>query len=177
MHLKGKQRKIFITLISFIGILGLLWSISTKNGLGVRVGLVHLSVNMFKENYVNGIGYGQFLDKQLEYRTDEFAEIHPSLSKSKGDHKSRLFVTHNDFFRILAELGILGVLFIVFYLYNLFAIYKNSVFRNNKYTILTISLLMGTLIFSMFHNNFTSFVFWFIMFLPFIINKIYKPAT
>ena len=96
---------------------------------------------------------------------------------SKSDNginlKNKEIMTHNDVLTIVAELGLLGIACTVFLFYKLYIELQKLLLHNKQYFFLSISLIGSSLIFSLFHNNLTSFVFWFILFIPFIINRNY----
>ena len=83
-------------------------------------------------------------------------------------------MTHNDLLTVIAELGIIGIAFIMYVVYKLYYELKRLLLYNRKYFYISLSLIISSLTFSMFHNNLTSFVFWLIVFIPFIINRNYR---
>jgi hypothetical protein len=83
-------------------------------------------------------------------------------------------MTHNDLLTVVAELGLLGLMFLVFVFYKLYLELRKLLLHDRNYFFLSISLIGGSLIFSLLHNNLTSFVFWFVLFIPFIMNRNYK---
>jgi hypothetical protein len=153
----------------------------------VRVSLAKIAFNAYSGNLVNGIGYGQFRTQFYKYTNNEVlknSEVNTavlsydsSLSdrfiKNLGMTRNMEKMTHNDLFKIISELGSLGVAFILCYFYKLYfklgILFKNS----QEYFYISLSLLIGSLIFSLLHNNITSFVFWFILFFPFVVNRNY----
>jgi hypothetical protein len=163
----------------------------------VRFVISKIVVNILKENPINGIGYGQFKKSFTEYIDEDILKIgnneinyvylannpdsytneitFSSLSVKndviKNNPKEKM--THNDLFTVLAELGLVGFLFILFLFYKLYIELKRLLIHSRNNCFLSISLISGILIFSMFHNNLTSFIFWFIIFLPFIMNRNY----
>jgi len=145
----------------------------TKDIRSVRIGLAHVSINAFKENMINGIGYGQFRSKFHKYVDDEIIALNYPLINTRAVTKEEV-MTHSDLWKIVAELGLLGIWFLVFYFYKLYFELKKLILYNRDYFYTSISLIIGSLTFSMVHNNITSFVFWFILFLPFIMNGIYN---
>jgi O-antigen ligase len=161
-----------------------------------RIVLAKIVLNIFQEHPINGIGYGQFRTKWHHYIDEDLlisnAEIAGSFlannpnspfensiykNMSKSDKESLLgnkeIMTHNDVLTIVAELGLLGIACTVFLFYKLYIELQKLLLHNKQYFFLSISLIGSSLIFSLFHNNLTSFVFWFILFIPFIINRNY----
>jgi len=146
--------------------------INTDKGRGnIRHALGKITFHMLGENPINGIGYGQFRTKYSHYVDEEIINMNISELNIKVA-KSEELMSHNDLFQIISELGLLGLFFILFYLYHLYYMLKQLIISNKDYFYISISLLVGSLTFSMFHNNITSFVFWFILFVPFIMNKL-----
>ena len=154
-------------------------------------------VNMLNESPINGIGYGQFRTSMTNYIDEDILEIgnheinyvylanHPDTTSNaltfsspevreyiiKNNDKEKM--THNDLLTVIAELGSVGFVFTLFVFYKLYMELKRLLVHSRKYFFLSLSLIGGFLIFSMFHNNLTSFIFWFILFLPFMINRNY----
>ena len=83
-------------------------------------------------------------------------------------------MTHNDLLTVIVELGLIGLAFLLFLFYKLYLELKKLLLHNREHFFLSIGLISGSFIFSLFHNNLTSFVFWFVIFIPFIMNRNYK---
>jgi O-antigen ligase len=84
---------------------------------------------------------------------------------------TELLVTHNDFLRILVELGLFGLtVFVLWIFQQLRLIYR---FERNLLFSLS-SLLWATLIFSLSHNNINNLLFWFSIVMPSLIYKLSK---
>jgi len=156
----------------------------------VRIELAYLGFNAFKDSPINGIGYSQFRTKFINYvdetirNTSEFQMkgLIMSYDKSLSDKdlkerdlkRNMEMMTHSDFVKIYAELGLLGIVFLLLYFYKLYFELKKLFVYQQEYFYVSISLIFSSLTFSMFHNNITTFVFWFILFLPFLMNKIFQ---
>ena len=82
-------------------------------------------------------------------------------------------MTHNDLLAIVSELGAFGIAFLFYLFYRLYFEYRSLWLQDRRYFYIVQSMQVSTLVFSLFHNNLTSFVFWFILLLPFIINRNY----
>jgi len=141
----------------------------------VRIGLAQVSIKAFKENVINGIGYGQFRTNFYKYVDDDIIALNYPLINTRAVTKEEV-MTHSDLWQIVAELGLLGIGFLIFYFYKLYFELKKLIVINKDYYYISISLIIGSLTFSLVHNNITSFVFWFILFLPFIMTKIHKNS-
>lgn len=68
------------------------------------------------------------------------------------------FVTHNDYLRIAAELGILAIFLFLIYLF--IQIYKISSLKKNNLFFFTASLFFITITYSITHNNINNLMFW-----------------
>ena len=175
--------------------------ITNKNYNNTRTIIAQISLNIFKDNPINGLGYGQFRTKFRKYVTQDIFnqnnnEINDTLRGYSGDfpssvrlesmteldHKNEgLFIstekmTHNDFFTIVTELGLLGLFFLIFFFYKLYLELSRLLLHDRTYFLLSIAIIGSSLIFSVFHNNLTSFVFWFVLFIPFIMNRNYQKS-
>ena len=169
---------------------------------GTRLVLAHISMNIFKESTVNGIGYGQFRKKWRDYvdfdiinmKSDEInnalkgyegdfptavrlSSMRFDQLKDEGIYQNTEKMTHNDVLTIVTELGLLGIASVVFLFYKLYIELQKLLLHNRDYFFLSIGLIGGSLLFSLFHNNLTSFVFWFVLFIPFIMNRNYNRIT
>ena len=80
-------------------------------------------------------------------------------------------MTHNDLLTIIAELGIVGLIFLIFLIYKLYFELSQMLIYDRRNYYLSFSLITGSILFSLFHNNLTTYIFWFILFIPFIFNR------
>jgi O-antigen ligase len=155
----------------------------------VRTSTLNISINMIETKPINGIGYGQFRIKFSDYIDEDFLihdkalfqiirtydhKISDDMLKREGSYRNMELMTHNDLLTVIAELGIIGIAFIVYVFYKLYYELKRLLLYNRKYFYISLSLIISSLTFSMFHNILSSFVFWFIIFIPFIINRNYR---
>jgi len=175
--------------------------VSNQHISNVRYMITKITLNVFQENPINGIGYGQFRKKFHHYidediflmSTNEISDAFfinnpnsPLIKNSKYEAMSesdkefilshvnrREKMTHNDVLTIVADLGLLGIACTVFLFYKLYIELQKLILHNRGYFFFSIELIGGSLIFSLFHNNLTSFVFWFVLFIPFIMNRNY----
>jgi O-antigen ligase len=161
---------------------------------GTRLVISKIVLNVFSENPVNGIGYGQFRTHYYQYIDQdirdmsnyEFQHAIKSYDESLSDEELLLEgitsrhlekMTHNDFYTVIAELGLVGLAFLIFLFYKLYVELKKLLLHSRNNFFLSIGLIGGSLVFSLFHNNLTSFVFWFVLFVPFIMNRNYERTT
>ena len=146
---------------------------------GTRGVLAKISLNVFNEHPINGMGYGQFRKSFSRYVDEDIRkigniEIEKALAENTENAEK---MTHNDFLTIVAELGLIGLVFVIFLFYKLYGELKKLLLHSRNNYFLSIGLIGSSLIFSLFHNNLTSFVFWFILFVPFIMNRNYKKTS
>jgi hypothetical protein len=133
-------------------------------GLLMRFEIMDISKKIFVEHPINGIGYGQFMYLFLNYST----------AKTDLLLNMDTIVTHNDYLRILTELGIIGA--ITFFII-VFSSLKNALTLDSTHKKLTLSLIAMALFNSGSHNNLNTFVFWLILFLPIAINNFTKKSV
>jgi O-antigen ligase len=143
---------------------------------GTRGVLAKISLNVFNEHPINGMGYGQFRKNFGRYVDEDIRKIgNIEIEKALAENAEKM--THNDFLTVATELGLIGLIFVIFLFYKLYIELKKLLLHSRNNYFLSIGLMGGSLIFSLFHNNLTSFVFWFILFVPFIMNRNYEKAS
>ena len=143
---------------------------------GTRGVLAKISLNVFNERPINGMGYGQFRKSFGRYIDEDIRKIgNIEIEKALAENAEKM--THNDFLTIVAELGLIGLVFVIFLFYKLYGELNKLLLHSRNNYFLSIGLIGSSLIFSLFHNNLTSFVFWFILFVPFIMNRNYEKTS
>ena len=75
----------------------------------------------------------------------------------------KLFATHNDLVRIIVELGVIGIVAIGYRIKK--AVYSLSLVNGEARQCFTM-FIVTTILFSMFHNNMNSLLFWLVFSLP-----------
>ena len=153
--------------------------VTNQDSNGTRGVLAKISLNVFNEHPINGMGYGQFRKSFSRYVDEDIRkigniEIEKALAENTENAEK---MTHNDFLTIVAELGLIGLVFVIFLFYKLYGELNKLLLHSRNNYFLSIGLIGGSLIFSLFHNNLTSFVFWFILFAPFIMNRNYEKTS
>jgi len=83
-------------------------------------------------------------------------------------------MTHSDLFSIIAELGIVGGIFIILVFSNLTKALLSIKKYDRNLLYLNLSITLSVLIFSLFHNNLTNYVFWILTLYPLIYKKLLK---
>jgi O-antigen ligase len=143
---------------------------------GTRGVLAKISLNVFNEHPINGMGYGQFRKNFHTYVDEDIRKIgNIEIEKALAENAEKM--THNDFLTVVAELGLIGLVFVIFLFYKLYGELEKLLLHSRNNYFLSIGLIGSSLIFSLFHNNLTSFVFWFILFVPFIMNRNYEKTS
>jgi hypothetical protein len=166
-----------------------------------RLAFAAITYNIFQQHPLNGIGYGQFrrnFHKFVDYevfllKNHEVNEsfiannpettfldsgIYDTMDKENiefiknATYKEKM--THNDLLTVISELGLIGILFVVILFYKIYLELKRLLLHNRTNCYLSIALIGSSLTFSFFHNNMTSFMFWFVIFIPFIMNRNYQ---
>jgi len=134
-----------------------------------RVQIWIISYNIFLDHPFFGIGYGQFINEFKHYFSDSMYDLNFTLVNMD------MLVTHNDYLRIITELGLIGFIvfisFITFQVKSVFTILKKY---DKKIGYALLSLLIFNLLFSFAHNNMNSLLFWYISMLPFHIRHMYE---
>lgn len=117
-----------------------------------RTAILAVSLNIMKKEPWNGIGYGQFIDKFDEYLPYGNPAVYALYRRDQ-------IVTHNDYLRIIDELGLPAfLLFMAFVGY----VYFKNIRKGNVF----LYLFTYILIFSAAHNNMNALMFWFFLLLP-----------
>ena len=93
-----------------------------------------------------GIGYGTF----------------------RAPYSGLAYVTHNDYLRILAELGLAGSAVFVAYVVSL--IRRAVACRAHDVRVFVLSVVLAILLFSLTHNNMNAITFWFFLSLPYYVD-------
>ena len=150
--------------------------VTNQDSNGTRSVLAKIALNAFNEHPINGMGYGQFRKNFHTYVDDDIRKIgNIEIEKALAENAEKM--THNDFLTVVAELGLIGLVFVIFLFYKLYVELKKLLLHSRNNYFLSIGLIGSSLIFSLFHNNLTSFVFWFILFVPFIMNRNYEKTS
>ena len=109
--------------------------------------------NIFEAKPLFGIGYGRFIEEFKYYLDGDIVLLH-AIDE---------IVTHNDYYRVLAELGLFGMFLFLFY------IFKNAFYLLKiKYDFAVLFLFMLAVSYSFTHNNLNSFLFWLMASMPYI---------
>jgi len=159
------KKKSFYKLLPFYIILGVVFVLAFQNfgenrfgtdaadsSDGERTAIMLVSIEIMKEEPVNGIGYGQFIEKFADYLPYEDPAIRTLYTRDK-------IVTHNDYLRIIDELGIPSFILLLIFISYIF-------YKSVKKDTIFIYLFIYVLSFSVAHNNMNALMFWFLLLLP-----------
>jgi len=182
-----------LTLINKLGILFLILSMSLSYKLIIsnnndsidksrtRYSIMMIVNEIFNQNPINGIGYAQFRTKYKDFITPEIIDLgnHQIKDAEKNCKQESLercpdLMTHSDLFSIIAELGIVGGIFIIWVFSNLTKALLSIKKYDRNLLYLNLSITLSVLIFSLFHNNLTNYVFWILTLYPLIYKKLLK---
>lgn len=132
-----------------------------------RIIFAGIALRIANDHPLTGVGWGRFISEFGNYSSSAeqvFIASGGVIDASKQDRR----VTHNDFLRILAELGlIVFTMAIAFVIYGAKVIVKKRGFGLDYMP----PIWFGLLLFSMGHNNMNGAFFWFFLLLPFYINS------
>jgi len=182
-----------LTLLNKLGVLLLTLSITLSYKLIIsnnndsidktrtRYSIMMIVNEMFNQNPINGIGYAQFRTKYKDYITPEILDLGNHQIKDAEKNCKQVSIekcpdlmTHSDLFSIIAELGIIGVIFIILNFSNLTKAFIDIKKYDKNLLYFNLSITLSVLIFSLFHNNLTNYVFWVLLLYPLIYKKILK---
>ena len=125
----------------------------------------------YQFGYSPSVGFNKFkiVDKYKDGNGANSEMANPYSSTQVSER-----MTHNDLLTIISELGLIGLMCVFFIFYKIYAQMRKILFFNREYYFVSISMIGSSLIFSFFHHNLSSFMFWFIIYIPFIITRNYK---
>lgn len=167
-RLKQYKNKIFLSVILilfFLFGLGNIFNLAVKksDSINIRKFLWESTVLMIKDNFLFGVGAGNFRF---------FTPYYQGKLYNKKNYPSYIDVhdeayTHNDFLQVFAETGFIGLIFFLFFLfYPLYKFLQNK----NKITYFFIISMAGIIVFSIFNFPFSSFfIIYIYMFFGFIL--------
>jgi len=131
-----------------------------------RVIFARIALRMANSHPLTGVGWGRFINEFGSYSTLSERILTSSGVVDVSDQERR--VTHNDYLRILAELGWIAFVFsIAASVYGM----KLLINKNGFGLEYLLPVWLGMLFFSIGHNNMNSAFFWAFFLLPFFLNS------
>lgn len=132
-----------------------------------RMVFAKIAFRMAQENPVFGVGWGRFISEFSNYNSnvEDIYLTDGVINASSQDRR----VTHNDYLRILAELGwpaFLSMLSLIVFGF------KKIIINRDSDLMVIFPIWVGTLFFSLTHNNMNSAVFWFVFMMPFFLYRL-----
>lgn len=127
-----------------------------------RIIFAKIAYQMANDHPLTGVGWGRYISEFGSYSSTA-EQIFTSAGVIDASEQDRR-VTHNDYIRILAELG--WIAFITS-LISLFVGFIKIVKNKNHELGYIFPVWLGTVIFSFTHNNLNGALFWFVFLLPF----------
>jgi O-antigen ligase len=126
-----------------------------------RVIFALIAYKMASDHPFTGVGWGRFAPEFSSYSStvESIVVSAGEVNVSSQDRR----VTHNDYMRILAELGWVAFFMTLFLLFTCFV--RIIRYTTNEYNYI-MPVWLGVVAFSMTHNNLNGAVFWFIFLLP-----------
>jgi len=132
-----------------------------------RIIYAKIALRMANNHQLTGVGWGRYISEFSNYSSLAEQVITTSGVVDVSEQESR--VTHNDYLRILAELG-----WIAFFMAIIISVYGiRLIIINYGFGLEYLPpIWIGLLLFSFTHNNMNNALFWFLFLLPFFLNEI-----
>lgn len=128
-----------------------------------RIIFAEMSYRMAIDNPLTGVGWGRFRSEFSNYKKlfdNPMLANQTVLNLQIQDQR----VTHNDFVKILGELGFLAFFTAIgFVIYTAIYMWQNTLYRQAY----IVPIWVGVVAFSVTHNNLNAALTWFLLFLPY----------
>ena len=134
---------------------------------GERKLFAQIGLNMVNDNPYFGVGWGRYISEFSNYSStvDKLHIGNHILDASKQDRR----VSHNDFLRIMAELGWLSLLLCIIYCGYCIHI---LMFQTMALSGVVFPIWCGMILFSLTHNNLNTAFSWYFLLLPIFIKNL-----
>lgn len=126
-----------------------------------RLIFARIAFNMAADHPFNGVGWGRFVSEFSSYSStvDKIELEHGVIDASMQERR----VTHNDFLRIMAELGWVALLASILFTF----ISGIHLLKSKAYSLNALfPIWAGLILFSLLHNNLNTAFTWFFLLLP-----------
>lgn len=129
----SKRKKIvFYFSLPLVSVFFYLLFLYKSGSSGGRILMYKIAASIFKDNWLLGIGHGQFKVKYNEYQAAYFASH--DINGSEALLADNSFYAFNDFFQVLIEDGVIAFIILITAIFLLIKQIKSAVFVNeNKY--------------------------------------------
>lgn len=108
----------------------------------VRPLCAFVALEMFKDNWLTGVGADNFGLHFTEYRA-KFGEQNPRMAAQFAVEDVLPERAHNEYFQVFSELGIIGGALFCFLLFGIFRLFWTAFRRRNKISPIAIGALIG----------------------------------
>lgn len=108
----------------------------------VRPLCAFVALEMFKDNWITGVGADNFGLHFTEYRA-RFGEQNPQMAAQFEVEDVLPERAHNEYFQVFSELGIVGGALFCFLLFGIFRLFWTAFRRRNKISPIAIGALIG----------------------------------
>jgi len=170
---KSAQKKLFMSMILVAGVIFIVTFLQkNRDGSeasdGERLLISNIVLEIVNDRPMVGVGWGRFTNEFNSY-----AATIPNVVLSTGDeidfsNRERL-VTHNDYFRIAAELGLPALIFALFATVLNF---KLLLKLNPQIRLWLFPVWLGVVAFSLGHNNLNNVTFWLFFWMPYLYTRL-----
>jgi len=119
-----------------------------------RIDIWKMSINIFKDNFLYGVGLGNFSEVSKKYNFKQ--------TKGPANYFKVPRIPHNDYLKVLCETGIFGlIILLLFIFFILRKIFSSSLFNISK--IIILYLLFNAFLFNIMFHTFFFFMFIFLL--------------
>lgn len=158
----NKKLAIAFAIIGFVILTTVLFFYKSNSSNG-RLLIYKVSTTILKDNWLFGIGTGQFKTQYNLYQTNYFATH--TINSKEALLADNSFFAFNDYFQLVIENGILGIVFLIVFSTFLYKQIKASLINNSPIFIAATSSLICILITALFSYPF--------QFLPIAIQSLF----
>ncbi len=119
-----------------------------------RIDIWKMSINIFKDNFLYGVGLGNFSEVSKKYNFKQ--------TKGPANYFKVPRIPHNDYLKLLCETGVFGLIFLLLFIFFILRkIFSSSLFNISKVVILY--LLFNAFLFNIMFHPFFFFIFIFLL--------------
>lgn len=171
LNKKPKKSFLYASICAIILLFTLIFCFK-KNSSNGRILIYKVSTELLKENWLTGIGLGNFKTYYLPKQAHYFANH--NYSPSEFLLADNTYYAFNDYYQFIIETGIIGVLIVVIFLFLIFKLIKKAVEITpiNPVVIANCTLLIAILTAAFFSHVFEKLVFQVLLFIT-VISLLY----